>query len=191
MTKSYYNEVLELWKQGLTYQKIGDRFGISRQRVEQILKKKFNIRGKIWIPRYQKEEEIQRLKRFKKYGKADPLTKEEKIIQFQLGRTRARCQQYGIPFDLKIKDFFPLPKLCPVLGIELQYINRSRKQASRDAWASFDRLDPNKGYVQGNVYIISFKANRIKHQGLGTFRPGKASEEDCKKIEKYIADKQI
>jgi hypothetical protein len=31
-----------------------------------------------------------------------------------------------------------------------------------DGSPSLDRIDPKKGYVKGNVAVISYKANRIK-----------------------------
>jgi hypothetical protein len=46
---------------------------------------------------------------------------------------------------------------CPVLGVTLRY---GGPRASNTA--SLDRIDPTKGYVPGNVVIISDKANRIK-----------------------------
>lgn len=30
---------------------------------------------------------------------------------------------------------------------------------------SLDRIDPRKGYVKGNVWIISYRANLIKNDG--------------------------
>ncbi len=40
----------EMKKQGLTYQEIGDEFGLSRQRIHQLLKGYINSRGKIINP---------------------------------------------------------------------------------------------------------------------------------------------
>jgi len=49
--------------------------------------------------------------------------------------------------------------VCPVLGIPLT-INEQR--TSRDNSYSLDRIDNNKGYVPGNIQIISVKANNMK-----------------------------
>ena len=48
-----------------------------------------------------------------------------------------------------------------LLGIELDYFAEVRKEAS----ASFDRVDNTKGYIPGNVLVISWRANRIKNDG--------------------------
>ena len=50
-----------------------------------------------------------------------------------------------------------IPTHCPILGIELKSGGRNNPNAP-----SLDRLIPEKGYVKGDVYWISFRANRIK-----------------------------
>jgi hypothetical protein len=47
---------------------------------------------------------------------------------------------------------------CPVLGIPL-IVGRGH---ARDTSPSLDRIDPTKGYVPGNVAVISHKANTMK-----------------------------
>ena len=70
---------------------------------------------------------------------------------------RRRSKKYGYKFDLKLEDI-ETPELCPVYGLKLQY----NETTSRDLSASLDRIVPNKGYVKGNVVIISGIANRHK-----------------------------
>lgn len=74
-------------------------------------------------------------------------------------RLRARAKQQGIAFDLAEADI-SWPTHCPVFGIELQYDRRGA--TSRDNAPSFDRVNPDIGYLKGNVYVVSSKANRIK-----------------------------
>lgn len=50
---------------------------------------------------------------------------------------------------------------CPLLGIELSYENYKHGTAP-DNYATLDRIDPKKGYVEGNVQILSFRANTLK-----------------------------
>ena len=52
-----------------------------------------------------------------------------------------------------------MPKRCPALGIELR---RGTNRRRIDQSPTLDRIDPNKGYVPGNVVVISFLANLIK-----------------------------
>lgn len=52
-----------------------------------------------------------------------------------------------------------VPPCCPVLGIPLV---RRKGRGVADHSPTLDRLIPAKGYVRGNVMVISMRANRIK-----------------------------
>jgi hypothetical protein len=62
--------------------------------------------------------------------------------------------------SLSVSDL-TFPSHCPILGIELDYFN----EVMADNSPSLDRVDPDGGYVPGNVLIVSMKANRIKMNG--------------------------
>ncbi len=81
-----------------------------------------------------------------------------------LNNIRWRCKKSGIPFDLELADFLPPPAVCPVFGTTLNYGPKERKGYSPDS-PSFDRMEPAKGYVKGNVQIISNRANTMKNNG--------------------------
>jgi hypothetical protein len=49
---------------------------------------------------------------------------------------------------------------CPLLGLELTYSNYHGNIP--DNYASLDRIDSSKGYIEGNVQILSFRANTLK-----------------------------
>ena len=51
---------------------------------------------------------------------------------------------------------------CPLLGIELTYRNFGTGKNTPPNYATLDKINPKKGYTQGNVQILSFKANTIK-----------------------------
>jgi len=61
------------------------------------------------------------------------------------------------PFDLERSDIV-IPSHCPVLGIPLD----CAAEPLSDHLPSLDRIDNTKGYVKGNVWVISWRANRIK-----------------------------
>lgn len=71
-------------------------------------------------------------------------------------RARKRALSAGLPFKLKREDII-IPIKCPVLGISLT-IGGSRSASS----PSLDRIDPEGGYVPGNIRVISDRANRLK-----------------------------
>lgn len=74
---------------------------------------------------------------------------------------RSSCKSRGLPFDLEEQFFHDIPEVCPVLGIPLDGRDRDHQ------W-SIDRIVPDKGYVQGNVKIISMRANRLKNDSTLT-----------------------
>lgn len=51
---------------------------------------------------------------------------------------------------------------CPLLGVPLRFGRAAVEGGSGDA-ASLDRIDPTAGYVQGNVWWVSARANAIKN----------------------------
>jgi hypothetical protein len=76
-----------------------------------------------------------------------------------LNRARARAKKYGWDFNIEEADIV-IPTHCPLLGIEL-YVAEGRKTV-KDNSASLDRIDPTKGYIKGNILVISNKANTMK-----------------------------
>ena len=50
--------------------------------------------------------------------------------------------------------------ICPVLGVKMTTTELG--SGDTDYSPSFDRVYPQKGYIKGNIVIISNKANRIK-----------------------------
>ena len=76
-----------------------------------------------------------------------------------LNAARARAQKQNLEFDLTENDII-LPRFCPLLGVEM-FVTESRR-GSKDCSFSLDRIDSTKGYIKGNVWIISHKANTMK-----------------------------
>lgn len=68
-----------------------------------------------------------------------------------------RATRRGLPFDITPEDIV-IPEVCPVLGIKLHLGSKGFDPNS----PSVDRVDGNKGYVKGNVRIISMRANKLK-----------------------------
>lgn len=87
---------------------------------------------------------------------------------------RRRAEKKGIPFNIEISDII-IPKVCPILGIELR---ASKKRPSANS-PSLDKIIPELGYVKGNIQVISWRANIIKHD---------ASLDELQKIVDYIKD---
>jgi hypothetical protein len=71
---------------------------------------------------------------------------------------RFRSQQKGIEFNISLDDL-EIPKKCPLLNIVLSTSNSIVSPNS----PTIDRIDSTKGYIKGNVWIISHKANTAKN----------------------------
>lgn len=76
-----------------------------------------------------------------------------------LMRSKNRAKAKSMAFDLTEEDFPTLPLFCPVLGIPLTY---GAEGKTVDGSPSFERIDNSKGYIKGNVIIVSWRANNIK-----------------------------
>lgn len=92
-----------------------------------------------------------------------------------LKQVKNRAKRYNIEFNLDITDII-IPEVCPLL--EISIIRGDKDDYSQSP--SLDRIDPSKGYVKGNVRVISMKANTMKNSAskelLETF---------CKNIQSY------
>jgi hypothetical protein len=73
---------------------------------------------------------------------------------------KARAALKGVPFDIDYNYILSIaPDECPVFGTPFSFLGN--KVLGPDS-ATLDRLDPIKGYVRGNIAVISHKANMVK-----------------------------
>lgn len=97
-----------------------------------------------------------------KYRKHNP----EKLYQYILNNyewylfnsARNRARIHGIEFTITKEDII-IPTHCPYMGFELTRIQGKGRQKTNP---SLDRIDSTKGYIPGNVEVISDLANRVK-----------------------------
>ena len=82
---------------------------------------------------------------------------ERGILKTLLNNAKKRASLYNIDYNITIEDI-SLPKICPILKIPIQ----KGKVGGGKYSPSLDRIDPNKGYVKGNVQVISRLANIMK-----------------------------
>lgn len=89
----------------------------------------------------------------RKYWKDHP----EQILVY---RAEERARKFGITATITEEDV-RIPDFCPILGIKL---------CPGDKWdcstsPSLDRIIPERGYVPGNIAVISHRANQLKGEG--------------------------
>jgi hypothetical protein len=70
-----------------------------------------------------------------------------------------RAVRKGIEFTIRFEELV-WPTRCPALGCRLDYSVKGGRYLPRSP--SLDRFDNKKGYVAGNVRVISMRANMIK-----------------------------
>jgi len=75
-------------------------------------------------------------------------------------RAKYRARQKGWDFSIDKEDVV-IPDKCPLLGIEL--VCHRGKGSHQGNSPSLDRIDPSKGYIKGNVWVISNRANTLKN----------------------------
>lgn len=78
-------------------------------------------------------------------------------VNYLFSRVKGRAKYKGMEFNISKEDIV-IPEKCPVLGIPLYF----SKGHNRGNTPSVDRIDNAKGYVKGNVAVISMKANALK-----------------------------
>jgi hypothetical protein len=87
---------------------------------------------------------------------------EDKLKKFVIARmlraAKWRAKRDNKEFSITEKDI-ELPEFCPVSGIQLKL---SVRGPDKRAAFSLDRIDNTKGYVRGNVRVISNEVNCIK-----------------------------
>lgn len=85
--------------------------------------------------------------------------KEEYRKRMLVGATR-RARETGMECNITLEDIV-IPNACPILGIKL---SPTEPGGGRSDFApSLDRLVSTRGYLKGNIAVISWRANRIKN----------------------------
>ena len=124
----------------------------------------------------------ERLEKYKSKQKARNKLIRTKDPRYSLWHgARARAREKGLEFNIDLEDIV-LPEKCPILEIPICQNDGKAKFNSY----SLDRIDPSKGYIKGNIGVISRMANTMKND---------ASKEEleifCKNILNYINRKDI
>lgn len=79
---------------------------------------------------------------------------------FRIAKRRAAVR--GLEFTITLQDV-RIPEVCPVLGLVLSTDRQGRRKGFPLPFTpTLDRIDNTKGYVPGNVAVISWRANELK-----------------------------
>lgn len=109
---------------------------------------------------YRQQDHIKEKQReFEKVYKQDRTN----YLKIRLQNIKTRAKKKGFEFNITLDDIIA-PDKCPILNIPIfiKEIATNITGASPNA-PSVDRIDNTKGYIKGNVQVISFKANSMKN----------------------------
>lgn len=103
----------------------------------------------------------------RKYSSSDNERDKQKLLEdensykkYMVRSAKQRALKKGLDFNITYEDF-EIPERCPLLGIPL--IKHVGDGNAKDDSPSLDRIKPELGYIKGNVWVISRKANEIKN----------------------------
>ena len=147
----------ELGSTGASMAELARIYGVSRQRMKQVLDKYVPEWRETygWVVKH--SEKVQAYKN--RWGERN----NSELYRVQRAKFRAKkynAERTGYTWDIKFGEL-EWPTHCPILGLELDYFAEFRQENS----VSFDRIDSSKGYESGNVQLLSWRANRIKNDG--------------------------
>lgn len=131
--KEYYTEY---------YEKNKEKLKLQRAEWRKNNKERVKARGKAY-----REEAKNEMQKWRDDNK-------DKLYFLSL---KSRAKKKGLDFNLDEQDVLGVV-LCPVLGFPLV------RSVGKPSWnsPSLDRIDNTKGYVKGNVQIMSYLANSMK-----------------------------
>lgn len=102
--------------------------------------------------------------------------REKDRLRNMINRAKDRARKRGVPFSITEADVV-IPDVCPILGVPLDKSFENRRFSP-----SLDCVVSSRGYVSGNVAVISFRANAIKNEG---------SAEEHRKIANWMDKREI
>ena len=156
--KNELEKIQSLLAEDKTLDQIGSLYGVSKQRIYQILTK---------------------------YGIETPMRSRRNYLRDKSPATYwlnhlLTNKRVSEKERMEILKNIEIPTHCPILGLELDYDGKGIGSWVRgENSPSLDQIIPSQGYVLKNVQIISWRANRIKND---------ATPEELMKIAKYMEE---
>ena len=104
---------------------------------------------------YMKKSRLENPEKFKAREKK---WRESNRLQSLIYSTKQTAKKKGLNHDISIEDLIQV-EMCPLTGILIDWGCSGRHLSN----PSIDRIDPSKGYVKGNVEIMSCLGNSMKN----------------------------
>lgn len=139
--ETFLMKLKELCNQNLTDKKIGEILGKNHRTISQ-------HRKNLGIPASVRQLKYTNLP--------------DRIKGYMIRNSKFSAKRRNHEFNITIEDI-QLPEYCPILNIKLYY-NFENRSFNSFNHASLDRIDNSKGYVKGNIIVISRLANAMKNE---------------------------
>ena len=120
---------------------------------------------------YYKEWRSNNVEKIKKYKEEKYIDYAEHSANYRIknpervlcSMAKRRAKKKGLEFNIDKLDI-DIPIICPILGIPIvKTYTKGKNTGPTSNSPSLDRIDNSKGYIKGNVRVISHKANTMKH----------------------------
>jgi hypothetical protein len=96
-----------------------------------------------------------------KFNSARRNWRSKNLVRCLFLEARSRAKRKGVEFSIEIDDIPEIGEFCPIFGDKFPPHDVRKTPFS----PSIDRIDPKKGYIKGNVWIIGYRANLVKNDG--------------------------
>ena len=138
-TLSHKNFIIECVNNGWSDSMIAEKLQISNS-IVQYTRKRLNLKTNFIERTYS--------------------NKLDRIKGYMIRNLKGSEKKRNLEFNLDYTDI-TLPKYCPILEFELNY-SKNIKYAINTP--TIDRIDNSKGYIKGNIIVISRLANAMKNE---------------------------
>ena len=137
------SDIQSMMDDRVSLEAIGLHYGVSKQRIYQVLQK------------YNLNTPVAMRKSFLK-GKPPKVHWLNRMLTLK---------QVDRSIRVRLLNTMLIPDHCPALGIELNYDGTAEGSGwtRTDNSPSIDQIVPSAGYIEGNMQILSWRANRIKN----------------------------
>ena len=86
------------------------------------------------------------------------LSRHRRFVEGMWRAAKNRAKERGLDFNIEVSDIV-IPEVCPILEVPFEFGTKGNYSYT----PSLDRIDNSKGYVKGNIMVMSQKANSMKN----------------------------